>query len=425
MIRGVVGDSVVGRRAGFRGALLSSTGSGASLDLNFLAGALDGRITVTRSGTATRFNASGQLESVAANTARINYDRATLQCLGLLVEESRTNSLRNSVASGGTAGSPGTAPTGYNLFSGSGLSREVDYGTEFGMPYIQVRLFGTASAGIAGVVTGFVGSGDIAAASGQTWTGSVYARQTAGTFRAINLTVTERGAGGELLASTGPTFTPTASYERQTATRTFNNASTALATLEMRFNMTSGETIDATYRFAIPQVEQGAWASSPILTNGAAVTRAVDHVTMPLDGWFNPLAGTIYADFTPIGVGTGLQTAVYFDDGTSNERMGIRTSVSAQAFLAVDNSAVQAQTTIGSLVAGAATRAAFAFAANDLAGAQNGDVTSTDPTGTLPTVTRLLIGTRLAGSEAMNAQYRKVRFWGVRRPNAELASITA
>lgn len=50
----------------------------------------------TRASTATYFDASGTLRTSAINEPRFTYDPATLQPLGLLVEEARTNLLLNS-----------------------------------------------------------------------------------------------------------------------------------------------------------------------------------------------------------------------------------------------------------------------------------------------------------------------------------------
>lgn len=52
---------------------------------------LDKRITFTRTGTATRYNSSGLIETVAANTPRFDYNPATLDKKGLLIEETKTN----------------------------------------------------------------------------------------------------------------------------------------------------------------------------------------------------------------------------------------------------------------------------------------------------------------------------------------------
>jgi len=54
---------------------------------------VDPRITFTRASAATRVNSTGLLESVASNVPRLDYDPITLECKGLLIEESRTNLL--------------------------------------------------------------------------------------------------------------------------------------------------------------------------------------------------------------------------------------------------------------------------------------------------------------------------------------------
>lgn len=58
---------------------------------SFTTGAVPSGATVTRSGTATRVNASGIVESVAANVVRLDYAPATLTARGVLIESSTTN----------------------------------------------------------------------------------------------------------------------------------------------------------------------------------------------------------------------------------------------------------------------------------------------------------------------------------------------
>lgn len=70
-----------------------------SLLLDFAnSGRIDPRIQCTRASTATCFGPDGKLRTVAANIPRIDYDPATGKCLGLLVEEARTNLLLNSAS---------------------------------------------------------------------------------------------------------------------------------------------------------------------------------------------------------------------------------------------------------------------------------------------------------------------------------------
>ena len=52
---------------------------------------INGLLTFTRASNATRVNAAGLIETVPANTARLDHDPLTLAEKGLLIEESRTN----------------------------------------------------------------------------------------------------------------------------------------------------------------------------------------------------------------------------------------------------------------------------------------------------------------------------------------------
>jgi hypothetical protein len=67
------------------------------LALDFTTASLDPRITFTRttgaSNPATYINSSGIITAATNNQPRFDYDPATLVCKGLLIEESRTNSL--------------------------------------------------------------------------------------------------------------------------------------------------------------------------------------------------------------------------------------------------------------------------------------------------------------------------------------------
>ena len=67
-----------------------------SLDLNFTQERLDPRITFSRGSIGTRVNRNRLIETVAANVPRFDYDPISGECKGLLIEESRSNSLLRS-----------------------------------------------------------------------------------------------------------------------------------------------------------------------------------------------------------------------------------------------------------------------------------------------------------------------------------------
>ena len=64
-----------------------------------------------RASTGWCFDAFGALVAVATDTPRYDHDPITLANLGLLMEEARTNAVRNPRFEGAIAGTPGTAPT--------------------------------------------------------------------------------------------------------------------------------------------------------------------------------------------------------------------------------------------------------------------------------------------------------------------------
>lgn len=76
----------------------------------------------TRASDATYFDASGTLQTATTNVPRFTYDPSTLQPLGLLIEESKTNILLNSGVSGTLpTQSVTTSATTYTLsFYGTG-----------------------------------------------------------------------------------------------------------------------------------------------------------------------------------------------------------------------------------------------------------------------------------------------------------------
>lgn len=71
------------------------------LALDFTTAILDPRVTFVRSGnTATVIDSTGVIVAVNADIPRFDFDPSTLVCKGLLIEESRTNVLLNSLIDG-------------------------------------------------------------------------------------------------------------------------------------------------------------------------------------------------------------------------------------------------------------------------------------------------------------------------------------
>lgn len=120
-----------------------------------------------------------------------------------------TNGIRNTTGSGAVPGTPGTLPTNWAIFapdSGHGIATQVvGTGIENGIPYVDWRVSGTATAGAVGL-TGifFETSQQIVSAVGQRWTEAVYVKQQAGSQTGCILfnTWVENNSGGASLGQT-------------------------------------------------------------------------------------------------------------------------------------------------------------------------------------------------------------------------------
>ena len=155
------------------------------------------RCTMVRSSEASYFDQNGILVKANANVPRISQRSDTLQSPGLLLEASRTNLVKNSTGAGavlGVTGEGGVLPTGWfhTPYSMTNIKTEiVGTGFEDGIPYVDIRMFGTATLNYHGIVFhgGSTGSGDIVADSH--YGNSVFARLVNGTMP-INVTFKSR-----------------------------------------------------------------------------------------------------------------------------------------------------------------------------------------------------------------------------------------
>lgn len=278
--------------------------TGASMSLDFTSASIDATLAslgfvFARASTATRINASGVMESVAAGAMRIEHDPVTGAPLGYLCEETSTNHVRNSTMVGVVIGSPGTLPTNWSLAT-AGLTRTVvDVGVESGVPYVDVRLSGTATSGLAQMMLD--ANTAIAASASQAWTQSVYMRLVGGSLANVSsvaVGVTYRDAGGAGLASGATSYAVSGGALRtQRATHTATSpASTAYAQGIINISVVNGAAVDITLRIGAPQLEQKAFATSYIPTAGAAVTRQPDALrcsTLASQAWFNQAEGSV------------------------------------------------------------------------------------------------------------------------------------
>jgi hypothetical protein len=251
---------------------------------------------------------------------------------GLLIEGQRTNSVRNSRAEGAIAGAPGTLPTNWGQ-TGGGLSREIiGVGTENGIPYIDLRIFGT-STNTFYTFTAEGSSAHTSAASGQAWTASIFARLLSGTVRTTRFHFRQiEGGGADLgdVTATLSVFTAGSLADcRMTGTATLTAPTVARVFAFVQPIFTTGTVIDDTWRIGFPQLELGSFASTPILPPvgaPAAALRGTDILTAPLSSLGIADSGActvLWRGVVNVLSGTQ-QTIVALDDNTSANRCDVR-----------------------------------------------------------------------------------------------------
>lgn len=244
----------------------------------------------SRASTAWYFDGAGVLREAAVDQPRYLYDDLGQPTDAVLVEAAGTNWVTNSRALGAVPGTPGTAPTDWAPVGQSTLvANIVSIGVEDDLPFVDIRWSGTTSAN-ARLLLRFGPVQTMPVLVGNTATMSCFVRQIAGAWPATNESryyfVTRDGAlavlaDGIVICGAAPT-TARLRSQRFSASRSFNEAGAAWVQPEWRSGLIgTGIPVDVTMRFACPQLELGAFATSPILnpiSAPAVTTRAADNL---------------------------------------------------------------------------------------------------------------------------------------------------
>jgi hypothetical protein len=392
------------------------------LNLNFLEGGLDPRITFTRASSGTHFNNTGLLVAASTNVARFDYDPVTLAPKGLLVEESRTNLALNSAV---IAAGPGTTVS----------------------PDAAVSPDGTLSADLIreNGITGEHYAGDrfIAVTAGSTYTWSVFVKDAPSANRSLHLRVAvaaditlEFDPRTKTISNPGGTGYLSSEFRelpngwfRVAMAFTAQTTTTLVCRLQF-FTTTSVYTGDGTSGLYLwgAQLEVGAFPTSYIPTVASQATRAADIALMTgtnFSSWYNQSEGTFVSrqsrPLTAIADGNVFQA----DDGTNNNRLSQGTGSSGNVLnpSIIVGGVAQAVLTQGANTGLGEDSCAVAYKLNDFAASSNGAAAVIDVSGTLPIVNELWIGKSL-GAAYWNGHIRFIKYFNKRLPNAQLQSLT-
>ena len=176
------------------------------------------------------------------------------------------------------------------------------------------------------------------------------------------------------------------------------------------------------------QLEAGSFATSyiPVGATSAGATRNADVASVSTQAFpYSATEGTLVANGSWNGsASAGALFAVISDGGNSNRMLLYANNSAADAQFTVFNGGTP-QADIGGLgatSAGQTFKAAAAYKANDFAAVGKSGSVSTDPSGTIPSVNILHLGSNLGTSNVLNGHIRQITYLPRRISNAELVT---
>lgn len=389
--------------------------------------ALTSLFTFTGGAESMYMGPAGLLVQSAVNTPRIEYD-ANGNCLGLLMEASRTNLMTYSQDLSGADWSSLGSTLSSNSATAPDGTTTADLVTEDGGSsahgYVNNRTLATSTV----YTTSFWAKPNGRTFAIMRYTGTGWLNSDQAAF--FNLT----GSGSLGTRGTGVTATITAypnGWYRCTSTYTTAASSGTGSGSRLAFSSAdttqiyAGNSSSGMYFWGVQQ-EAGQFASSYIPTTTTSVARTADSCIRTLGSEFSATAGTVVVQGRASGgQDASVGQAVWsFDDGTLNERFCFTRSPTTDNgnYIVTDGGVAQAVLP-NTFVNLTTFKAGAAWAANDAAVTFNGNAIQTDAAVTLPTVTTLNLG-GMALSTQMNGHIRRFDYYPTRLPNTYLVSAS-
>ena len=356
-------------------------------------------ITFTRSTTGTYLGSDGLLKSAAINEARIEYD-ASGNCLGLLVEEARTNQAKHSedwTTSSWTL-KENSFSSSTNSIAPDGTAGATRFYTNSNVPAFLQQ-----------VCPGSVGS--------KAHTVSCWVRATnGGSGQTFRLKATHSGVTDFF----SDNKTATSEWQRFIFTTTFISASNTAVIAGIVEDSSANQFDIEVWGM---QVEfDASFPTSYVPTSGSAVTRAADLASLAVSEFgYNQDQGSVVVESNFFG-GTNTNTLCYIGEDTS-DRILLYYSNKNLSFQVKSSGALQATKSLS----GQRNKAAYRYKLNDMNLAGNGDTTVADTSANLlgGTQDNIYIGSYYHNAGAhLNGHIKSIKYYPVGLSNAQLQALT-
>ncbi len=381
--------------------------------------------TFARNSIATYYDSTGILQTASANTPRFDYDPVTHQAKGILIEESRTNLLKDSAnpttanwTRARVSATAGTSLAPDNTMSGSTLTI-----TNPSAPGIFQKF---------NLAAGYVFSAYIKAGSATSADVGLY------NYTALSWGAATSESKGRILQGPGTisqsyygmwniTGLSTTQWTRFSVYRSTPSDGALIYP-----KASSGGTIGDSVIVWGEQVETGTDATSYIPTTSTAVTRQADMFTIPTGGWYNVskgtmlsrydipyLTGTNYPGTAVISNGTGANGNILYVNATSKYRAA---QIKSGNIISFNQGAGAAST----LTENTPTSDALAYEENNANFAASGGIGTVDTVVTIPaSVSNLYIGGDGLGiTSKLNGRVSIFKYYPLRVGDTQLQLLT-
>jgi hypothetical protein len=387
----------------------------------------DGQLTFTRASTATRVNASGLIESVASGVPRLDYLGST--CPKLLLEPQRSNLATWSEAFENASWTGSAVVTANSTISPDG-TQNADTINDNNTSYLDKRKSVTITANATYTCSFFVkkttGSLTHYAGIGALLTGA----SAVVDYGIINTTtgVINRDASSNINSASYFSVSY-GDYWRVSLTFTDNQSNTTCVLIVYPAISSNGTSISSNAQgsnvFWGAMLEAGAYPTSYVKTEAAAVTRVADGVSKTgISSLIGQTEGTLFVDFNETGL-TPSNASPYIEIyNDADNRITIFKNTSTQYQIVIR---VSGTTQVNITYAGITGRVkiAFAYALNNAVAYINGTQVGSDTSTTVPTCSSLYLGSSGTGTtqEVTNGTNQALLF-KTRLSNAKLAELT-
>jgi hypothetical protein len=405
---------------------------GPSLNLNFASSRiLDPRITFTRTSTGTYLSNNGLVTIASANTPRFDhsYNGSNVESLGLLIEESRTN---------------------LTTYSEDISQNQFNENASIATNQITSPDGTTTADKLTSTITGgsntcLVQKYSAVAVDTATYTFSVFLKAGTSPQTLINLQLaggtyqqslaTINWTSNAITSSSGGTSALTAypnGWYRVSITLTNNGTNNAIyPRVYVRDNGTSNVNGEFVYNWGW-QTEAGAFPTSYIPTVASTVTRSADNASMTgtnFSSWYNSSEGTFITkakyDGTPISAVSNRTTfSTYNESNVASWNVWWESGNYAAYVVENPQSTYQAILVSGLISINQTKKTASAYKLNDFAFTADGASPSLDTSGTVPSTTKLFIGSLNGTAWYLDGTISQLTYYPKRLTNSQLQNLT-